>query len=137
MKQLLPLLRTNRLVAASVVLALVGFGVSYQLWSRADDGAGAEIKVVDGREEIRSVIKAACERAGKSVVGEINDLKVENEFAQATAVCRSASDASVQPTYFTLKFAGNIWQMLQQGFEPPSPANLPDPQLPAQFAHGE
>jgi hypothetical protein len=119
------------------VVGLVGFGVSYQLWSRADDGSGVVLQVVDGREEIRSVIKAACERAGKSVEGEINDLKVEKEFAQATAVCRSTGDASVRPTYFTLKFSGNVWQMLQQGYEPPSPAKLPDPQLPAQFAHGE
>lgn len=137
MKQLIPRSKNAFGLLAVLVAGCVGFGTWYQLSSRADDSSGTKVQVVDARQDIEGAIRKACEDAGKKLSGEVNDLRVEGVFAQATAVCRAGSETSMRPMYFTLKFAGNIWGMLQQGEEPPLVSSLPDPQLPLQFAHGE
>jgi hypothetical protein len=121
----------------ALVLAAVGFGTWYRLTSMADQEAGSVLQVVDSRADIRTGVVKACEASGRAVDGEVNDVQVAGQFAQATAVCQVTGNSSTQPTYFTFKLKGGNWKLLMLGSEPPSAANLPDPQLPAKFASSD
>jgi hypothetical protein len=127
----------GRLVLLAVlVLGLVGFGVAYRLSSRADQES-AGLEVVDSRTSARAAVVSACESSGRTLSGDVNDLQIEGQFAQATAICRDGGSTSMQPTFFTLKLKEGAWMLLQQGTEPPSAAHPPDPGLPARFASGD
>jgi hypothetical protein len=103
----------------------------------ADREAGSVLEVVDSRTDVRLAVAKACGDSGRVVAGEVNDVQIDGQFGQATAVCRQAGSSDAQPTYFTFKFTGGNWTLLQQGPEPPSAADLPDPQLPAKFANSD
>jgi hypothetical protein len=137
MKLLAARSRNELTLLGALVLAAVGFGTWYRLTSMADQEAGAVVQVVDSRSDVRAAVQTACEHSGDGVAGEVNDVQVDGQFAQATAVCRKVGSENMQPTFFTFKLTGGTWKLLAQGPEPPSAAKLPDPQLPAKFASSD